>query len=137
MAYNPDGVEGHQGLGIAMQSIVSDVEGNFGLGFVLGTNVLLEVLDQYGNQVRRGTQYTLTVAELNGTVTSVLILHEPGVPYQDALPDGATVTLQLIDSAIYLDKSIVFQIQANGLSVQRVRFSFREAYFRITKKRFL
>lgn len=137
MPYNPDAVPGHSGLGLVTQAIVSDVEGHFGAGFVLSTNVLLDITDQFGNAVRRGTQYSLTTTQTNGTVTSELIIHEPGIPYQNTLPDNATVQLVLNGSATYADFTSTFTILPNALTVQRVRFNFKEAYARVVRKRYL
>jgi hypothetical protein len=137
MAYDPDSIDGHTGIGAVVQPIVSDVEGHFGTGFVLATNILLDVKDQLGNAVKRGTQYTLTVTETGGTVTTITVLHDPAVPYQETLPDNATVVFSLTGSTLYANFSLPFTILPNALVVKRVRLNFLELYARITKKRFL
>lgn len=136
MAYPDDNGTGHGGLGLVLQSIVSDVEGHFGAGFVLATNVLIDVRDQFNLDVRRNTLYTLTITETDSTVTVKTILHDPSTPYQDAFPDNSTVVLNMSGSAVYLNFTSTFTILPNRLTVQRPRFRFQVAYGRIKRLRY-
>ncbi|MES2730035.1 MAG: hypothetical protein V4621_08095 [Pseudomonadota bacterium] len=131
-------IDGNQGFGFGLKPAVADVEGHFGAGFVLGINLTLDVQTVANLPAPRNLPYSLSyINPADGQPVLISISHDPGVPFQELLPEDVAVTLDIPASLLFFSFSQTFVIVANTQVVIRPRLQFLEAYARITKKRFL
>jgi hypothetical protein len=122
------------GLGAQVKNVLSAVEGGFGVGSVLGTNITLDVQTVINTPVARNTPYNITYTDPDdGQTKTVFILHD-SIPFQDKLPVNTLLTLNVPQSALYLAQTATFTIPPNAQPVWRVRLAFTEAYVLTTKK---
>lgn len=125
------------GIGFGVSNTLSNIEGGFGFGAILGTNLIIDAQTVIFTPLLQNTRYYLNYTDSGGVAQSKEILHDVATPYQDSLPSGVPITFYLPATNLYAEYSATFSIQPNTQPVYRPRISFVEAYARVTQIYFL
>lgn len=123
------------GVGVGVNNVLSGIEGGFGFGFTLGTNLTIDALTIINTIVARNTAYQLDYT-VGGVAKTVSIIHDPSTPFQDTFPENVPITFTLKNSTIYEDFTATITIKPNTTPVFRVRFNFKNAFARCTLRWF-
>lgn len=125
------------GIGVGVSNVLSALEGAYGFGIILGTNLTLDVQSNLLTPAVKDTEYFLTYQDTGGNTVTLDIFHDPSTPYQDVFPTGVPIYFNFPGNSLYAAFSDTITIPAGASPVFRIRLPFIEAYARVTQIHFL